>query len=34
MTGLSIAMLSKLWMLDRMVWIYTEAEEAKVSPAT
>ncbi|NOR31028.1 MAG: hypothetical protein GQ539_08020 [Sulfitobacter sp.] len=34
MTGLSIAMLSKLWMLDRMVWIYMEAEEAKVSPAT
>ena len=27
MTGLAIAMLSKLWLLDRMVWVYSEIEE-------
>lgn len=32
-TGLAVAMLCKLWILDRMVWIYTETEEGKV-PST
>lgn len=27
MTGIAIAMLSKLWLLDRMVWVYSEIEE-------
>lgn len=27
-TGLAVAMLSKLWILDRMVWIYSESCEA------
>jgi hypothetical protein len=27
MTGVAIAMLSKLWLLDRMVWVYSEIEE-------
>lgn len=29
MTGLAVAILSKLWFLDRMVWIYTEIEEER-----
>jgi hypothetical protein len=29
MTGLSVAMLCKLWLLDRMVWIFTEAGETQ-----
>lgn len=29
MTGMSVAMLCKLWFLDRMVWIYTETDEAE-----
>ena len=27
MTGIAIAMLSKLWLLDRMVWVYSEIGE-------
>lgn len=29
MTGLTVAMLSKLWLLDRMVWIYSESGEGQ-----
>ncbi|WP_296766378.1 DUF6653 family protein [Sediminimonas sp.] len=33
LTGLAVAMLCKLWILDRMVWIYTEANEGKAPSA-
>jgi len=29
--GLAVAMLSKLWFLDRMVWIYAETGSASVA---
>ncbi|WP_073330192.1 DUF6653 family protein [Wenxinia saemankumensis] len=29
LTGLSVAMLGKLWFLDRMVWIFTEADHTE-----
>ncbi|MEQ1943110.1 DUF6653 family protein [Mesorhizobium sp. VNQ89] len=28
-SGLAVTMLSKLWLLDRMVWVYTEADTAR-----
>lgn len=34
MTGLAIAMLSKLWILDRMVWIYSEFGDDQGPPTT
>ena len=32
MTGLAVAMLSKLWLLDRMVWILSEFDEDQGHP--
>ncbi|MFN3662246.1 DUF6653 family protein [Yoonia sp.] len=32
-TGLAITMLTKLWILDRMVWVYTEIGEGSASLA-
>lgn len=34
MTGLAVAMLSKLWLLDRMVWFYSEIGEDQGFPAS
>ena len=28
-TGLAVAMLSKLWILDRMVWVYSEVDDGQ-----
>lgn len=32
MTGLAVAMLSKLWILDRMVWIHAQVGEDRIPP--